>query len=265
MRIAILGAGNMGAWFAANLKEKHEIGIYDEKIERSKLISGISVFSEISDIKDFKPELLINAVNIQNTIIAFESAAVYLPEKCIITDVMSVKGKISEYYKSSPFRFASIHPMFGPTFSNVEKLEDENAILIRESCLEGTLFFRDFFREVGVRLFENSFDEHDQLIAYSLTLPFASSLVFAANMNSSAVPGSTFRKHYEIAKGLLSEDDTLLAEILFNSYSFSQLEKVTNKLEFLKHVIRQRDFDEAKEFFNRLRKNISGEKQIFND
>ncbi len=264
MRIAILGAGNMGTWFATHLKEKHEIGIYDEKIERPKLILGVSAFSEISEIKDFQPELLINAVNIQNTIRAFESAALYLPEKCIITDVMSVKGKISEYYNSCTFRFASIHPMFGPTFSNIEKLAEENVIIIRESCLEGALFFRGFFRELGLRIFENSFDEHDQLISYSLTLPFASSLVFAANMNSSTVPGTTFRKHYEIAQGLLSEDDTLLAEILFNSYSFSQLEKVTNKLEFLKHVIQQRDFDEAKEFFNRLRKNITGEKQIFN-
>ncbi len=75
-------------------------------------------------------------------------------------------------------------------------------------------------------------------------------------MDASAVPGSTFKKHQEIAKGLLSEDDTLLAEILFNPYSLTQLEEVTNKLEFLKHVIRQRDFDEAEKFFNRLRKNI---------
>ncbi len=263
MRIAILGAGNMGTWFAINLKEKHEIGIYDEKIERSKKMIGVVSFSEISEIENFHPELLINAVSLQNTIIAFESAALYLPERCIISDVMSVKGKIREYYNSGTFRFASVHPMFGPTFSNIEKLDEENVIIIRESCLEGGLFFRDFFRELGLRIFENSFDEHDQMIAYSLTLPFASSLVFAANMNSSTVPGTTFRKHYEIAQGLLSEEDTLLAEILFNSYSLSQLEKVTNKLEFLKHVIRQRDFDEAKEFFNRLRKNFKGEKQIF--
>lgn len=75
-------------------------------------------------------------------------------------------------------------------------------------------------------------------------------------MNASTVPGTTFKKHYEIAQGLLSEEDTLLAEILFNSYSLSQLEKVTNKLEFLKHIIRQRDFDEAKEFFKCLRKTL---------
>jgi prephenate dehydrogenase len=109
---------------------------------------------------------------------------------------------------------------------------------------------------LGLQIFEYSFDEHDLLIAYSLTLPFAASLVFAANMDSSTVPGTTFKKHHEIAKGLLSEEDALLSEILFNPHSLSQLEKVTNKLEFLKHVIRQRDFDEAQKFFDRLRKNI---------
>ena len=256
MKIAILGAGNMGVWFANCLKKEHEIWIYDQKKGLANKVSGINVLSEMSEIKDLRLDMLINAVSIQNTIQTFDSAAPYLPSQCILSDVMSVKGGIYEYYKTSNFRFVSIHPMFGPTFTDVDNLEEENVIIIQESCFEGAQFFRNFFTQLSLRIFEYSFDEHDRLIAYSLTLPFASSLVFAANMDSSAVPGSTFKKHQEIAKGLLSEDDTLLAEILFNPYSLTQLEEVTNKLEFLKHVIRQRDFDEAEKFFNRLRKNI---------
>ena len=256
MNIAILGAGNMGAWFANRLKKEHKIWIYDQKKGLANKISGINVLNEMSEIKDLRPDILINAVSIQNTIQAFDSAAPYLPGQCILSDVMSVKGEIYKYYKTSNFRFVSIHPMFGPTFTDVDRIEEENVIIIQESCFEGAQFFRNFFTQSSLHIFEYSFDEHDQLIAYSLTLPFASSLVFAANMDSSAVPGSTFKKHHEIAKGLLSEDDTLLAEILFNPYSLPQLEEVTNKLEFLKHVIRQRDFDEAGKFFNRLRKNI---------
>ena len=94
------------------------------------------------------------------------------------------------------------------------------------------------------------------MIAYSLTLPFASTMVFAACMDNTAVPGTTFRKHLEIARGLLSEDDYLLAEILFNPYSLAQLEKVTSRLDFLKHVILARDFEEAQRFFGNLRENI---------
>ena len=58
------------------------------------------------------------------------------------------------------------------------------------------------------------------------------------------------------AKGVLSEDDHLLAEILFNPKSLPQLEKITAKLEFLKHIIKAKDYEEAKRFFNKLRKNI---------
>jgi len=75
-------------------------------------------------------------------------------------------------------------------------------------------------------------------------------------MSNSAVPGTTFKKHLEIARGLLSEDDYLLSEILFNPHSLPELEKVTARLDFLKHVIGQRDSEEAKKFFDRLRKNI---------
>lgn len=256
MRITILGAGSMGTWFASRLKSEHEVGVYDSNIEKANGISGVKIFGELSEIEDFQTEILINAVSIQNTVLAFESAASFLPEECIIADVMSVKGKINDFYDGCNFCFVSIHPMFGPTFTDIDQLGEENVIIIRESCFEGALFFRDFFQGLGLRTFEYSFDEHDQLIAYSLTLPFASSLVFAANMDSSIVPGTTFKKHHEIAKGLLSEENTLLSEILFNPHSLSQLEMVTNKLEFLKHVIRQRDFEEAQKFFDRLRKNI---------
>lgn len=117
----------------------------------------------------------------------------------------------------------------------------------------------NLFRKLGVRIFEYTFDEHDRMMAYSLTTPFAASLVFAACMENTAVPGTTFARHRKIAKGLLSEDDHLLAEILFNPYSVPQLAKITASLEFLKHVIRGRDYEEAKGFFRKLRKNVGND------
>ena len=76
-------------------------------------------------------------------------------------------------------------------------------------------------------------------------------------MKNTTVPGTTFKRHLTIAKGLLSEDDHLLAEILFNEYTLEQLERVTSRLEFLKHVIKARDYDEVRRFFAQLRENIN--------
>ena len=110
---------------------------------------------------------------------------------------------------------------------------------------------------MGLNVYEFSFDEHDSMMAYSLTLPFSSSMVFAACVDTKAVPGTNFKKHMELAKGLLSEDDGLLSEILFNPRSIAQIEKITSRLELLKHIIRDRDYEEAGKFFEKLRDNIS--------
>lgn len=256
MKIAVLGAGHMGAWLVNELAKEHEVCIYDTDFHQTETIRHAFILSSYSDLRDFNPDILINAVSLQNTIKAFERAAPFLSQSCLLTDVASVKGRIPEYYKKCGFPFVSCHPMFGPTFANVRQLEEENAILIKESDPGGAQFFNNFFRARGLNIYECSFEEHDEMIAYSLTLPFASSMVFAACLTTSAVPGTTFKKHHEIAKGLLSEDDYLLSEILFNSHSLLQLEKITGRLEFLKHVIRQKDLDEARKFFAQLRENI---------
>ncbi|HMA53812.1 MAG TPA: prephenate dehydrogenase/arogenate dehydrogenase family protein [Acidobacteriota bacterium] len=256
MKIAVLGAGKMGRWLVRELAPKHEVWAHDLDAARLEGLGRAKAARTLDELIDAGPEMLINAVNLKRTVAAFEAAVPGLSPACLLADVASVKGAIPEYYRAAGRRFVSVHPMFGPTFANVARLEDENAIIIRESDREGALFFFDFFRQRQVGVHEYSFEQHDRLIAYSLTLPFASTMVFAACMDSSTVPGTTFKRHLEIARGLLAEDDDLLTEIIFNPHSIVELERVTARLEFLKHIIRARDSEEAAEFFRRLRENI---------
>jgi prephenate dehydrogenase len=259
MKLAIIGMGNMGSWLACELSKYNDTVVYD--IDKTKTdgvfdLHQVEVLSELGQLKDFAPDMLINAVSLQNTVNLYREVETYLSSDCILCDIASIKGEIPLYYESAGFRFVSIHPMFGPTFSNLESLKQENVVIISESAEEGKVFFRIFFEKIGLTIYNYSFREHDEMMAYSLGLPFISSMVFAACMNNKAVPGSTFAKHNQIAQGLMSEDDRLLAEILFNSYTIKELEKVTSKLEFLKHVIRGKDYEEAKRFFDKLRMNI---------
>ncbi len=256
MRIAILGAGKMGAWLARELGARGRVGVYDVRRDKAEAIRKAEVLGTLEDVSRFKPGMLINAVTLPETVGAFRAAAPALPPDCLLTDVASIKGELPEYYAGSGFRFASVHPMFGPTFADMETLKNENAVIISESDGAGAAFFRDLFARLGVRVFEYSFAEHDRMMAYSLTAPFVASLVFATGVDETAVPGSTFSRHLRLARGLLAEDDQLLAEILFNPGSLPQLDKVTANLEYLKHVIRGRDFDEARKLFGRLRRNV---------
>jgi prephenate dehydrogenase len=256
MRTAILGAGRIGSWLAKILSRDHKVVIYDIDEEKTKNIPSILALHKILEIKDYKPELLINAVSLQHTISAFEAVEKYLPKDCIICDVASIKGGVASYYERSKFRFVSVHPMFGPTFADMASFEEENAVIIKESCSEGALFFRSFFTGLGISIFEYSFQEHDRMMAYSLSIPFMLSMVFAGCIDNKAVPGTTFKKHMNIAKGLLSEDNSLLAEVLFNQYTLAEIEKVVSRLELLKHITKGNDYEEAERFFERLRKNI---------
>jgi prephenate dehydrogenase len=75
-------------------------------------------------------------------------------------------------------------------------------------------------------------------------------------MKHQDAPGTTFKKHMNIAQGLLSEDDFLLTEILFNPYTPDQLVKIREKLKELLAIIEVRDSEAMKVFLTQVRKNI---------
>jgi prephenate dehydrogenase len=256
MRIAIIGAGNMGSWLVESLCLDYEVGIYDEDRTKLKYFFNSRKFIYQEDILDFTPDMLINAVNLEKTIPVFKELTPFLPENCILADITSVKKGLAEFYRNSGFRFVSTHPMFGPTFGDVRNLRNENAIIINESDAEGIGFFKELYTNLNIKIHETSFDEHDQTIAYSLSLPFSSSLVFASCMKELDAPGTTFRKHNEIARGLLSEDDYLLSEILMSPYSLEQIENVRDQLNHLIDMVSKGDVSAFNELFKKLRQNI---------
>jgi prephenate dehydrogenase len=135
-------------------------------------------------------------------------------------------------------------------------LSTQSAIIISESSHLGKVFFRDLYRHLKLNVFEYTFREHDETIAYSLSIPFASTLVFASVMKHQDAPGTTFKKHMQIAQGLLSEDDFLLSEILFNPYTPGQLVHIREKLKELLAIVEQKDSEGMKKFLEGVRKNI---------
>ncbi len=255
-RILIAGAGKMGSWLAETLCLNYEVGVYDNDPDKLKYLFNTFRFKELSEIKEFEPQLLINSAGLKQTIIAFKQIFPYIPKDCIISDMASVKNGLAEFYNDCGYRFVSSHPMFGPTFGNIKDLKGESAIIISESDTEGKDFFRDFYRQLGLKLYEYDFTGHDKIIAYSLSIPFSSTIVFSACMKKLEVPGTTFRNHLKIAKGLLSEDDYLLSGILLNKYSVDRLYEINNRLRDLIVMLENNDEKELHNLFDRLRKNI---------
>lgn len=255
MKILILGAGKMGSFFCDVLSFDHEVAIYDIDSKRMRFTYNCQRLTTKEEIAAFAPELLINASTVKYTISAFEQVLPFLPKNCIISDIASVKTGLMEYYQHCGFRFCSTHPMFGPTFASLSDLSKENAIIISEGDYMGKIFFKDLYQKLRLHIFEYSFEEHDQTVAYSLSIPFVSTFVFAAVMKHMEAPGTTFKRHEAIARGVLNEDDYLLQEILFNPNTSAQVENIRKELDELQDIIDCKDAERMKAFLTKIRQN----------
>ena len=246
----------MGSFFLDLLSFEHETAVYEKAPERLRFTFNTLRFTTMKEIEDFKPELVINAVTVKYTISAFEEVIPHLPADCIISDIASVKTGLKDFYSKCGHRYVSTHPMFGPTFANLNQLSHENAIIINEGDYMGRIFFKDLYNRIGLSIYEYSFEEHDKTVAYSLSIPFVSTFVFAAVMKHQDAPGTTFKRHMNIAKGVLSEDDYLLQEILFNPYTSEQVEQIRIELKELLGIIERKDEKGMEAYLTKIRSNL---------
>ncbi len=259
MRILILGAGKMGSFFIDLLSFDHEVAVMERDPKRMRFTYNCQRFTTMEEVKAFEPEMVINAVTVKFTQAAFDEVMPYLPKDCIISDISSVKTGLKDYYEKSGHRYVSTHPMFGPTFANLNQLSEENAIIINEGDYMGRIFFKDLYQRLGLHIYEYSFDEHDRTVAYSLSIPFVSTFVFAAVMKHQDAPGTTFKRHMKIAKGVLSEDDYLLQEILFNPYTHDQVSEICSELKELLEIIDNKDSAKMKAYLTKIRSHVADE------
>ena len=217
MRILILGAGKMGSFFTDILSFQHETAVFDVNPHQLRFVYNTYRFTTLEEIKEFEPELVINAATVKYTLDAFRQVLPVLP---------------------------------------LSNLNTENAIIISEGDHLGKIFFKDLYQTMKLNIFEYTFDEHDETVAYSLSIPFVSTFVFAAVMKHQEAPGTTFKKHMAIAKGLLSEDDYLLQEILFNPRTPSQVENIRLELKNLLEIISNKDAEGMKKYLTKIREKI---------
>lgn len=250
----------MGSFFIDLLSFDHEVAVFEKDVKRMRFTYNCQRFATMEEIDEFKPELVINCVTLKYTISAFDEILPHLPQECILSDISSVKTDLKEYYEACGHRYVSTHPMFGPTFANLNQLSEENAIIISEGDYMGRCFFKDVYSKLGLNIYEYTFDEHDRTVAYSLSIPFVSTFSFAAVMKPQDAPGTTFKRHMKIARGVCSEDDYLLQEILFNPYTYDQVSLIRDELKELMDIIDHKDADRMRTYINKIRSNVKAQK-----
>lgn len=75
-------------------------------------------------------------------------------------------------------------------------------------------------------------------------------------MKHQDAPGTTFKRHMQIARGVLGEDDTLLREILFNPRTSGQVSNIREELKELIDIIENKDENGLNNYLKKIRENI---------
>ncbi|MBQ2322306.1 MAG: prephenate dehydrogenase/arogenate dehydrogenase family protein, partial [Bacteroidales bacterium] len=142
MRICIVGAGKMGSFLADTMCLLHDVAVYDTDVHKLQYVFNTRRLTTLDEIRQFDPELLINAVTLKYTLKTFEEVLPYTSERCMLSDIASVKTGLLAFYKRSGRPFVSTHPMFGPTFANLRELSQNHAVVISEGDHLGRVFFK---------------------------------------------------------------------------------------------------------------------------
>ena len=64
----------------------------------------------------------------------------------------------------------------------------------------------------------------------------------------------------KIARGVMSEDDYLLQEILFNPYTHDQVSLIRKELKELLEIIDRKDVGRMKAYIDKIRDNVKAQK-----
>ena len=246
----------MGSFFSDLLSFTHEVAVYDPDPQRLRFTYNAQRFSDLDEIDGFHPEMVINAATVKYTLDAFK--AVLPPYRPILHTFRHLFGEDRTAGILCRVRTSvRFHPPdVRPTFASLSNLADENAIIISEGDHLGRVFFKDLYGQLGLHIEEYTFEEHDRTIAYSLSIPFASTLVFASVMKHQDAPGTTFKAPHghstrsDVGGRLPAERDTVQPQ------HPSQLDQIVERLATLKEIVERHDHDAMKSYLEQARQNL---------
>jgi len=229
-RILIAGYGKMGSWLWSLLSKEYELAVFETVSDITKSAPDVNFLQNLAEVKSYAPDLFINCVSINNTLPVFSEMVSMLPPECMLADIASVKNGLPDFYSNSRRRYVSIHPMFGPTFSDMSSPGGRTAYIISESDANGKEFFKTFFEKSGIVIREVGFVEHDKLMASFLSVPVLTALLFSSAATEMAFPGTTYDRFTGVTSGVMNENSDLLWMILKNQYTTDKIAKMADIL-----------------------------------
>ncbi len=270
VKIAILGAGSMGKWFARFAKERSwEISIYDINKKKGRKISkelGLEFSPNKEDAVENADVILIS-VPITETPKLIKEASESVKEGSLLIDIASVKERAVESMKEVKKRMelVSIHPLFGPGAKN---LDNKNIISIPVEKGEKYQRLKSEFSELGAKIVEMEAEKHDKLMAviqslthFSLLTHFSAFTSMDYSDEAEKFETPIFKNLFDLTKAFMYENPKLCADIQReNRYSEIARNSIIEASRNLNETLESGDIKKIEEIFDEAREKIGPEK-----
>lgn len=180
MNVSILGVGLLGGSFALALREKYPkmrfVGV-DASVVNGQLALAKGIVDEVLPLADAVPQstLVVLATPVNVVLDLLPTVLDLLPPGATAVDLGSTKGLICDLADQHPKRaqFVAAHPMAGtensgPGAAFRELLPGKNLIICdrEKSDSESLRLVESLFRDIGMKLFYMTPQEHDLHLAY---------------------------------------------------------------------------------------------------
>lgn len=215
--LIIGGSGRLGSWLSNYFHDlDHEIIILD-KVKPKEDFFYINKLP--LNLKEFN--VIVIATPIRVSLNILQSLLAYDLSNTLVFDVASVKGpleKILIMLKNSGAMVTSIHPMFGP----------KSKILFGKHIIRCSLGVKGadeevykLFEPTALTMVDLSFNEHDRLMSYLLSLSHLLNILFLKVIRKNKISllelekysSTTFIDQLKIAKNVDNENPNLYYEI----------------------------------------------------
>ncbi len=252
MRVAIIGAGKMGVWFAQFFRrEGHSVVIASRNKKKLARI-GKELDFEIASFKQAvkKADKILICVSID----AFEKVAKTISPEIkkgqIIIDICSIKeypvDVMHKYFGKN--LIIGMHPVFGPGSTSLKN----KTIILTPTNSEETKFaesFKKWLEQKDVRVLIMAPKKHDRLMSVVLGFPHFIGLVACDVLldqknysETKNVAGTTFRMLFTLAEVAALETPELFNSLQLNLPKIAELENmfIEKAYEWLE-LIRKKD------------------------
>jgi prephenate dehydrogenase len=275
MKIAVVGAGKMGVWFARFFQSKgYSVVLADrkaEKIAKLKKTLQVSLTTDFLEaVKDADQILLCVSINAIEEVCKIISPKIHKDQ--VVMDICSIKqapvAAMHKYIKEATV--LGTHPVFGPGSNGVK----HKAYILTPTNPKETKFaeeFKAWLEKEEAHVFMMSPKKHDELISVVLGLPHFLGLVACETLleqknlpETKKVAGTTYRMLFTLAEATALETPDLFASLQTSLPEVGEIENqfMAKAQEWLK-LIKQKDSKAIMERMEQLKKKLASSDSDF--